>query len=356
MADDCRHKPASRWRWEDSASRAPARRRRTRGGLALAALLAVGLNHGEPVSASTSASASGQMRSARYALALGQKNDAAEALAAVVAEAPRSSAGIEAALLLAELHFTDGHPSEADAVLAQAQQAAPGGEVVHLLGLARGWMALGRNDGAAASDHCANSGATGIEQARDLASLGAAWGALLENRQPTRNVRLELLARRGWHPALRLAAAFTCAHAAKAQGDFVSGLRVLRSASRTLRDTPFEDDIELALALAHLDAGQLSSAQKARARLARLARQSDSSQASGAPSLTFEELRAGPAQIVRRASELYAERGSSLQGFSSFAARLLDRAATSDLGALDALIETASARSSKEGSDDAKNS
>ncbi len=311
--------------------------------LALATMTAVALVGGGPARASVPAP--GEMRTARYALALGHTADAAGALAAVIAEAPRSSAGIEAALLLAELRFNEGHADDADALLASAQATAPGGEVVHLLGLARGWMALGRGDGTAATPHFAATTASGIAHARDLGLLGASWSALIAHTSRPPDPQLTNIVRRGWHPALRLAAALASARLCDASGDRLAGVRVLRDVRHTLRETPFEDDIELALALAHLDAGQLASARGARERLARLARRGNDASARGGPTLTFDELRREPASLAVRIAALYAERGDALQGFASFAARLLDRHAIADLAALDALLDSAAGRS-----------
>ncbi len=342
---------------------APARRRdariRRRGliraaALALATAMAVALAGGRHAQASIPAP--GEMRTARYALALGHKADAAQALAAVIAEAPRSSAGIEAALLLAELRFNEGHAEEADALLVAAQATSPGGEVVHLLGLARGWMALGRGDGPAATQHFAATTASGIAHARDLGVLGASWSALIAHTPRPPDPRLTDLARRGWHPALRLAAALASARLCDASGDRLAGVRVLRSVRHTLRETPFEDDIELALARAHLDAGQLGSARGARERLARLARRGSDASASGGPTLSLDELRREPARLAVRIAALYAERGDTLQGFAGFAARLLDRHASADLAALDALLDSAAGRSAQREKTDAPRS
>lgn len=280
-----------------------------------------------------------RMRRARFALARGADDRAAADLEAVRRSEPGSARGLEAALLLADLHFTAARMAEADTVLAEAAREAPT-SIVAPIDLARAWLALGRGDTTTALRGFDRVRRSEISLARDVAEIGSGWSALVAG-EPLRDVsRLRAISRGDGGLALRFGASWTLARTYAAAGEHQRGLRALRALRREVRGTSYEDDLELMLGLAQLDAGRARDALRTLRRLQRRHGQG----AARAPidtGLRLVDLRADDAALVARVGALYAARTTRSVGLLNFLAALLDRSAAADAASAIALAERA---------------
>ena len=152
------------------------------------------------------------MRRARFALARGAEADAIAALDAVRRKEPSSPRGLEAAMLLADLHFSNGRSHDAADVLGDAAAVAPAGSGV-TIDLARGWLALASGEVDAARDHFADAAASNVDLARDVAEIGRAWASLTHGGRVGELQTLERAARRDGPLAIRFAASWTLSKA-----------------------------------------------------------------------------------------------------------------------------------------------
>jgi hypothetical protein len=283
------------------------------------------------------------LRRARFALAAGRVEDAAGALREVVAREPGSRRGLEAALMLADAEFARGRGGEADAVLTAAETRFPDGDASGEILLARGWLAVARQDPAAATRHFGLvASRTSHRFATELAALGGAWARLVVQQRPA-DVPAELrtLAASASDPALRVAAALTLARAHAARAEHKRALRKLRALRRAVRGTSFSDDVELAIGLSQLDMGSPAAARKTFTRLARLSGTSPASAGAPVSGLTIDDLRLAPQAFAARLARLYAARKDRTGGVLPFFAATLDRPAAADAAAALALADAA---------------
>ncbi|MEW6272573.1 MAG: hypothetical protein AB1689_25115 [Thermodesulfobacteriota bacterium] len=309
-----------------------------RGRLALLALLLAALP--APAQANE-ASAGVLLRRARYAIVEGRQADAASALREARAKEPHTRRGLEAALLLADLEFSRGNGAAADEALAAAERDFADGEAGAQVLLARGWLALARQDASSATRHFGLVASRSSQRfANELATLGLAWARLTLHAAPS-DVPSELrpLVTRGSDPALRVAAGLTLARAHRARGEHKLELRWLRALRRLVRGSTFSDDVELAIGLAQLDAGAPAAARKTFERLAKTAPATSARE--GAAALTLLDLRLPPQTFVARVSRLYAERSEKGAGILPFLMGTLDRPAAADAAAALGLADAA---------------
>ncbi|MBM4265243.1 MAG: hypothetical protein FJ144_01300 [Deltaproteobacteria bacterium] len=304
----------------------------------LALALVSGLLESAPASAADSPDL--QMRRARSALDRGAEAAAAADLEAVRRAEPASSRGLEAAVLLADLRASSGDAAAADAILASSLAALPEGSAAAApLLLARGWLAVGTHRSAAARAHfeAADVPASGTF-AREIARLGTAWSSLASAEGGIDVTGLRALASRGSHPALRFASGWTLARAYARSGEHRLALHALRDVRRQVRATPYEDDLELALGLAQLEAGKAGDARRT---LQRLQRRFGTAPAEPEvhDGLRLDDLRLSPEDFSARVADLYAERTPRTTDLVRFVARLLDRPAARDVKAALALVE-----------------
>ena len=303
----------------------------------LVGLLGVALLLGAPTAGF--ASASSQMRQARFALVRGDEATARRALENVRGDTPASARGIEASVLLADLHFSKGRTSEASKVLSEAAAVASGHPAT-AVALARGWLEVSHGTPQKAREHFRMAGQSPSAFARAFAQVGQAWAALAAG-QPIENAAaLEDIARRGQPPALRFAAGWTLARAYSSQGDGKRALRELRRLRRGLRHTTYEDDSELALGLAQLESGRVRQARRTFRRLERRFGPPRDGVMRG-HTLEIRDLRDSHAGLIARISDLYASRSNHAMGLLAFLASLLDRHAVDDVPGAQALTEAA---------------
>lgn len=284
------------------------------------------------------------LRRARYALAEGRRDDAADALRAARRAEPRTRRGLEAALLLADLEFSRGDGAAADDVLARAERDFPEGEAGAQVLLARGWVAIARPDAAAALRHFALVPMrSGERYATEAAQLGSAWARLIGT-PAVADVPPELraLARSARDPALRVAALLSLARAHGARAEHKQALRKLRALRRIVRGSSFADDVELAIGLAQLDLGAPAAARRT---FRRLAEQPETPRPVGATSsqagITLVDLRLPPRDFTARLARLYASRAEQTSDVLTFLASALDRDARRDAGAALSLADAA---------------
>lgn len=279
------------------------------------------------------------MRRARFALARGADDRAAADLEAVRRSEPGSARGLEAALLLADLHFAAARMDEADTVLAEAASEAPT-SIVAPIDLARAWLALGRGDTMAARRRFDRVRRSEISLARDVAEIGSGWSALVGGESLPDVRPLRAIASGEGGLALRFGASWTLARLYAAAGEHRRGLRELRALRREVRGTSYEDDLELMLGLAQLDAGRGRDALRTLRRLQRRHGQG-AARAQIDTGLRLVDLRAGNAELVARIGALYAARAPRSVGLMSFLGALLDRPAAADAPSAIALAERA---------------
>lgn len=293
-----------------------------------AALASLAVAAGIAASAFAAPGPTMEMRRARFALARGAEGDAIAALEAVRREAPGSPRGLEAALLLADLHFSNGRSPVASGVLADAASAAPAGSRA-AIDLARGWLALASGEGDAARARFAEARTSDVALARDVAEIGHTWVSLAIGGRATNLDALEQAARHDGPLATRFAASWTLSKALAHAGEHRRALREIRRLRRDVRGTEYEDDLELLLGLAQLEAGRAKDARRTFKRLERRtgAGRSRSPIDTG---LRFEDLRASSAGLVARVGALYAERSDRSVGLLPFLGALLDRDAGRD--------------------------
>jgi len=286
------------------------------------------------------------LRRARYALAAGQTDDAAAALRSARKSEPRSRRGLEAALLLADLEFSRGAATQADAVLGAAERDFPDGDASAQILLARGWLALTRPDGAAALRHFSLVASRSAQRfATELAVLGSAWARLVADQAPGEvPAELAALAASASDPVLRTAAALTLARVHGVRGEHKKALRKLRALRRVVRGTSFADDVELGIGLAQLDLGAPAAARKTFRRLAVWTGGPGFAAASpSAPTLTLVDLRLPPRSFAARLAHLYAGRPERSADLLTFFAGALDRPARADAAAALGLADAAMA-------------
>jgi len=283
------------------------------------------------------------LRRARFALAAGRIDDAAGALREVVTREPSSRRGLEAALMLADADFALGRAEQADAVLAAATQEFPDGDAAAEILLARGWLAIARQDASAATRHFGLvAGRSSHRFATEMAALGSAWARLVAQATPAEVPgELRTLATTATEPGLRVAAALTLARAHASRSEHKRALRRLRALRRTVRGTSFRDDVELAIGLSQLDMGAPAAARKTFRRLARLGDAAPASPIAPVSGLTIEDLRLSPRDFAARLARLYAARKDRTGGVLQFFAATLDRAAAADAAAALALADAA---------------
>lgn len=325
---------------EPRRSARPPRRGRSRRCLALLSLAL--LLGGAEASPANDASPGVLLRRARYAVAAGDADTAVTALRALLRSAPHTRHGLEAALLLADLEFSRRDAAMADAVLAEAEKTFPDGDAGAQLLLARGWLALAREDAASATRHFGSVATRGAQrETLELAQLGAAWARLVDGDQPTDTPdALARLASGAAEPALRVAAGMTQARALSARGEHKRALRRLRALRRILRGSSFADDVELAIGIAQLDLGMPSAARRTFARLSRRERRPRPVLVAGS-GVTFDDLRLPPPAFAQRLARLYAGRKDRTVGLLAFFVGALDRPAATDAAAAIALADAA---------------
>ncbi len=318
--------------------RAPAPPARTRRP-PVAALTALALCLGLPTADVGAESAGVKMRRARFALARGADGDAAIDLEAVRQSEPGSSRSLEAAMLLADLRFSTGRARDAEAILADAAEAAPGDLAAPII-LTRGWLALRRGATGEAREHFAGIRSSGVARARAVAEIGTCWASLAANEPVTDVAALVSLAHGDGPLAMRFAAGWTLAEAYASTGDHRRALRELRRLRRDVRRTSFEDDLELMLGLAQLEAGRARDARRTFTRLERR-HGPGSSRSPVDTGLRLADLQAPMAEFVARVGALYAGRATRSVGLMPFLAALLDRHAALDARAATALAQRA---------------
>lgn len=322
-----------------------ATRERRRLGAALACTAVAAIVSASPVAAESTGV---QMRRARFALARGAASEAAADLDRVRQREPGSARGLEAAMLLADLEVTAGRAERADSVLADAERAAPP-SIDAPIRLARAWLALGRGVPGEARDRFDAIRGSEIELARDVAEIGLAWSALASGHSYDRVSELQAIADRDGPPTLRLGASWTLSRVHAADGEHRRALREVRRLRRDFRGSTLEDDLELLLGLAQLEAGRSRDALRTFRRLER--RHGSRAKAPAAQrvpvdaGLRLEDLRAGNADFVGRVAELYAGRATRTVGLLSFLGALFDREAALDAPAAIALAERSLAAS-----------
>ncbi|MDG2306578.1 MAG: hypothetical protein P8R42_18395 [Candidatus Binatia bacterium] len=289
--------------------------------------------------AANAESSGGQMRRARFALARGADADAVVALDAVRRREPGSARGLEAALLLADLHFASGRSAQAETVLATASHRAPA-SIRSPIDLARGWLAISRGAASEARDRFESSRASPSSLARAVAEIGLAWASLGSGQDVDRLESLTALARAEGPLPARFAAGWTLARAHAQAGKHRRALRELRRLRRAVRSTSYEDDLELLLGLAQLEAGR---ARDARRTFKRLERRFGSNSSLGpvTTGLRLDDLRAPGPELARRVSSLYAGREPRSIGLIPFLGALFDRSAARDAATAVALAERA---------------
>ncbi len=299
--------------------------RRRRPSVALASLAALA---GVTAIASAAPTPTMEMRRARFALARGADGDAIAALEAVRREDPGSPRGLEAALLLADLHFSNGRSPAAADVLGEAATAAPAGSRA-AIDLARGWLALASGEGDAARARFAEARTSDVALARDVAEIGHTWVTLATGGRATNLDALEGAARRDGPLATRFAASWTLSKALARAGEHRRALREVRRLRGDVRGTEYEDDLELLLGLAQLEAGR---AKDARRTFKRLERRNGAgwSRSPIDAGLRLDDLRASDGDLVARVGALYAERSDRSVGLLPFLGALLDRDAGRD--------------------------
>lgn len=278
-----------------------------------------------------------QMRRARFALARGAQGEAALDLDRVRRSEPGSARGLEAALLLADLEISAGRPGRADEVLAGAERAAPPA-IDAPIRLARAWLALGQSDFEKATRGFDAVRRSEIELARHVAELGLAWSALAGGRLYDQPDTLIAIARGNGPATLRLGAGWTASRVHAANGEHRKAMREIRRLRRDLRGSTLEDDLELLLGLAQLDAGRARDALRTFRRLERRHGPVQPRPA-GYDGLRLEDLRTSNADFVPRVAELYAKRSTRTASLLPFLAALFDRDAAGDASAAIALAE-----------------
>ncbi len=274
------------------------------------------------------------LRTARYALAEGDLDSARRSLLELRSREPASARGLEATLLLADVEFSSRRAHEADRQLALAQSTLSTGDGAAQLSLARGWIALALHDPDAARAQFDAAASLATERAgRDLARFGRAWALLLGERAVEAAALLDELTRSAENPVVGAVAGLVLARAESAASRHSRALHALRRARRLARGTRFEDDVELALGLTQLAAGDRRSARQSFARISRAATARAGSSAPGfqGPGLTLDDLRLSPAPLTDRIAALFAERTDRRETPTAFFARLLERDAAADV-------------------------
>jgi len=288
------------------------------------------------------ASAGLLLRRARYAIAEGRAAEATQALRDVRVKEPATRRGLEAALLLADVEFSRGDGKAADRVLAVAERDFTDGDAGAQLLLARGWLALARQDATAAQRHFdLVTARSGHRFTGELAQLGFAWARLVAHERPAQ-VPAELtgLLAGASDPALRVAAGLTLARAHAARGEHKQALRRLRALRRSVRGSSFGDDVDLAIGIAQLDMGAPAAARKTFAALGESTTVAAGT-ASVASGLTLADLRLSPQDFVARLGGLYAARADKGVGVLAFLVATLDRPAAADAAAARSLADAA---------------
>lgn len=270
-----------------------------------------------------------RMRRARFALARGAHQMAIPDLEAVRDNAPSSAAGLEAALLLADIHFSRGSAGLAAAVLEKAQNEAAPATAPTIL-LARGWLALTRARPDEATKYFREAAQAPSETARLMATIGELWAAGPRPPRKSEETRLNEAMRSGGPPALRFLAGWSLVLSQREAGSARGALKASRRLRAAMRRTTFSDDAELIFALSLLDAGR---ARPARRRLERLSERFGEEMTRGAPpvGLALGDLRSPRAAIAARMGELYAAREDRSADLRSFVGGMLDRAAARDV-------------------------
>ena len=308
-------------------------RRTGRIGIILALTLAFALP--PPVEGSTGGI---RMRRARFALARGAHERAVADLEAVRDAAPASAAGLEAALLLADIHFSEGSAGLAATILERAQEHATSSTTPTIL-LARGWLAMGTARPAEATKHFREAAQAPSGAARLMGTIGELWAAGSRTPRKSEEALLREALRSSGPPALRFLAGWTLVLAHRDSGSVKDALKASRRLRAAMRRTTFSDDAELIFALSLLDAGRARPAQR---RLERLAKRYGDDMTRGAPrvGLQLADLRSPKSEIAARMGELYAGREDRSASLRSFIGGLLDRAAARDVEAALAWIRT----------------
>jgi len=280
------------------------------------------------------------MRRARFALARGADAAAAAALEKVRRADPGSPRGLEAALLLADLRFAEGYPDRAESILAEAHEHAQPA-IAAPIGLARGWLAVSRGAPDEARARFEEGRRTGSALARAVAEIGRVWSSLSAGQPVVDLAPLVAVAHAEGPDTLRFAAGWTLARAHARNGDHRRALRELRRLRRSFRHTSLEDDLELSLGLAQLDAGKPRRALRTFRRLERRFAGQAGPSAEVSAGIRLADLRASDADFVARVSSLYAQRRTRSIGLIPFLGALLDRRAAADANAASALAERA---------------
>jgi hypothetical protein len=314
---------------------------RTRGVAALLAIVASLLVHTH-ARGQAEGGAAWHMRRARISLMNGAEQTAARELEAVRRVEPASARGLEAAFLLADLAFSAGRGAEAEKVLAETAAALPEGEAAAHVSLARAWLAIGRGAATQAGPHFARArSAARLPLAREIAALGQAWAALITDPPAVGTGELERLARGGLHPTLRFLSGWTLARTYIAIGEKRRALHTLRAMRRAVRGSSYEDDLELALGLAQLEAGDPIAARRT---FQRMRRRFSADAPAGSRDLDarlrLDDLRLRPAELAARVTQLYVQRQRRGADVVRFVGNLLDRPAAADVPAALALTES----------------
>lgn len=306
-------------------------------------LAALGLPTGHAPAAAANGPPTGVLlRQARYALAEGDDDRARGALRSACAAEPGTARGLEAALLLASLEFGRGDRAAAENALtlpAVAARTLPSAGDALLV--ARGWIALGSDDPAAARLAFEAARSSREPAARDLAAIGEAWASLAGGEPASAVVTLGAVARSTADPVFRTAARWSLARAHAAAGDARRARHALRALRRFARATSFADDVELDLALSELSSGDTRSARRTLLRLARLPGRASGPPRAPGDGPTLDELRLAPRAFVARLAALYAGRPAPAESPFDFLRRALDRDARSDADAVLRLVQRA---------------
>ncbi|MEO2168916.1 MAG: hypothetical protein ABGY42_12510, partial [bacterium] len=190
------------------------RTRRRQNTAALALLIAFGA--AVPADAESSGV---RMRRARQALSVADDTRARQELEVVQAASPRSSRGLEAAMLLADLDFRTGRREAAAARLSAASEAADGSFGSALIGMTRGWLAISMGDSATAHERFREVGRD-LPGAGQVVAFGQAWADLLQGRADRPDPSLVGWIKDGPHPGFQFAAGLTAARMHQARGEW----------------------------------------------------------------------------------------------------------------------------------------